>query len=261
MAWIPAGTFTMGSGRFSEERPQREVTVGRFAISQYEITFAEYERFARATGRRVPDSMGMNRNTHPVILVTWEDATRYAAWLSQETGRTYRLPSEAEWEYAAGAGLDSTYWWGFDIKPGMAHCFGCETGLDPRRPTAVGNFEPNPFGLHDMYGNVAEWVQDCWNNSYEGAPADGRAWTEGDCSYRVVRGGSYLSPPPSIRTSRRDRSVPTILMTQSGYEWSGKNEGRISRISYLVSRQFDSLADHFSSLLSTQPTFNYSRNL
>jgi formylglycine-generating enzyme required for sulfatase activity/serine/threonine protein phosphatase PrpC len=205
MVWIPSGTFTMGSGRFPEERPQREVSVERFAISRHEITFAEYERFARATGRRIPDNMGMNKNTHPVIMVTWEDASQYAAWLSRETGKSYRLPSEAEWEYAAGAGRDTTYWWGFDIKPGLAHCFGCESGLDSRRPTAVGSFEANPFGLYDMYGNVAEWVQDCWNNSYAGAPSDGQAWTDGDCSYRVVRGGSYLSPPPSIRTARRDR--------------------------------------------------------
>lgn len=205
MVRIPAGSFTMGSGRFPEERPQREVAVQRFAMSQYEITFAEYDRFARATGRRVPDSAGMDRSTHPVIQVTWEDAASYAEWLSRETGRNYRLPSEAEWEYAAGLGRDSSYWWGFNLKPGMAHCFGCETDLDPRRPTRVGSFDPNPFGLHDMYGNVAEWVQDCWNNSYQGAPTDGSAWLEGDCNYRVVRGGSYLSPPPSIRSARRDR--------------------------------------------------------
>lgn len=205
MVWIPAGKFTMGSGRTAEERPPREVSVARFAISQYEITFTEYDRFARATGRRIPDSAGMNRNTHPVIQVTWDDAAQYAEWLSRETGHNYRLPSEAEWEYAAGAGRETTYWWGFELLPGKAHCFGCESGLDPRSPTSVGQFEPNPFGLYDMYGNVAEWVQDCWNRNYAGAPTDARPWTEGDCSYRVVRGGSYGSPPPSIRTARRDR--------------------------------------------------------
>lgn len=208
MVWIPAGTFQMGSPGSSgnaEERPRHEVSVDRFAMSKYEVTIAQYKKFARATGREIPDDMYMEEKTHPVVYVKWDDAFYYAKWLSRQTGEDYRLPSEAEWEYAAGAGKTTPFWWGFEEKPGMAHCFGCGTGLDPRKPTKVGSFDPNPFGLHDMTGNVAEWVQDCWHDDYKGAPGDGSVWEGGECSYRVVRGGAYSTPMLSVRHAKRDK--------------------------------------------------------
>ncbi len=208
MLVIPAGTFEMGSPGTSgnaDERPRRTVKVKRFAISKHEITFAEYEKFTRATGKNVPDNLYMDKATHPVIFVSWDDAFNYTRWLSRQTGKKYHLPTESQWEYAAGAGSRAPFWWGFAEEPGRAHCFGCDTGLDPRKPTRVGSFQPNPFGVHDTAGNVAEWVRDCWHDNYVNAPVDDSVWEGGDCSVRIVRGGSYNSPPQSIRHARRDK--------------------------------------------------------
>ncbi|MGH8248951.1 MAG: formylglycine-generating enzyme family protein, partial [Gammaproteobacteria bacterium] len=208
MVWIPAGTFEMGSpgsSRNADERPRHKVTMTRFAIGKNEITFAEYERFAAGAGRKIPDNLYLDKATHPVIFVTWDDAFYYAKWLSDQTGKKYSLPSEAQWEYAAGAGKTSPFWWGFEEEPERAHCFGCGTGFDPRKPTKVGSFKPNPFGVFDMTGNVAEWVRDCWHDTYTGAPPDAAVWEGGDCTYRVARGGAYSSPPQSIRHAKRDR--------------------------------------------------------
>ncbi len=209
MVWIPAGTFQMGSPGSSphaEERPRHEVKVKPFALSKYEITFAEYDKYAKARGLRPPKSANMKRDKYPVIFVRWDDAYNYAQWLSQQTGHTYRLPSEAEWEYAAGTGKRSPHWWGYNIEPNRAHCqFGCESRFDPNRPTQIGSFPANRFGIHDTAGNVTEWVEDCWHPNYQGAPTNGKVWAGGDCVYRVVRGGSYSSPEDSIRHSKRDK--------------------------------------------------------
>ncbi|MDX1514431.1 MAG: SUMF1/EgtB/PvdO family nonheme iron enzyme [Gammaproteobacteria bacterium] len=206
MVTIPGGTFQMGSGGHTveaDERPQHEVTVDAFAMSKYEITFAEYEQFAKSTGRKVPDNQFMDKETHPVIFVSWDDAYAYTQWLSKETGHKYRLPTEAEWEYAAAAGTKTTYWWGYEVGSNNAHCFDCKTGLNPRQPTMVGRFKPNPFGLHDTAGNVMEWVHDCYHPTYEGAPGDGSVFEGGDCSSRVARGGAYSSTSKSIRPQKR----------------------------------------------------------
>jgi formylglycine-generating enzyme required for sulfatase activity/serine/threonine protein phosphatase PrpC len=208
MVWIPAGTYQMGSpgtSSFAEERPQHKVTLRRFAMSKYEITFAQYDKFARATHRRRPNNLHLDKRTYPVFNVKWADAYNYAKWLSRQTGKKYRLPSEAEWEYAASGGKTSTYWWGYDEKPGLAHCFDCGTKLDSRKPTRIGSFAPNPFGVNDTAGNIAEWVQDCWHKDYNGAPSDGSVWKGGDCTNRVARGGSYGSPLTSIRHTKRDK--------------------------------------------------------
>lgn len=212
---IAAGSFRMGSNRFRDERPEHEVTVKPFAISQHEITIAEYERYARATGEALPATSGMNKTDHPVINVTWTQAAGYAAWLSQQTGEQYRLPTEAEWEYAATAGRKTDYWWGVVMEPDRAHCFGCDSDLVPGMPIQVGSYPANPFGLYDMAGNVAEWVQDCWHKNYEDAPVlSNEAWTSGgNCQLRIVRGGSYNSPPTSLRHSRRDK-----FDASSGYD-------------------------------------------
>ncbi|MFQ5660082.1 MAG: SUMF1/EgtB/PvdO family nonheme iron enzyme [Gammaproteobacteria bacterium] len=209
MVWIPAGEFDMGSpgsSRHKEERPRHHVKIKKFAVSMYEITFAEYDKFAKATGRKQPDNLYMSRDTHPVIFVTWDDAYYYTQWLSEQTGHSYRLLSEAEWEYAAGTGKRSPYWWGYNMEPNMAHCqLGCGSKYDPKKPTEIGSFEPNPFGVYDTNGNVAEWVVDCWHPDYKNAPGNGKVWIGGDCVFRVVRGGSYFSPEDSIRHAKRDK--------------------------------------------------------
>lgn len=208
MVTIPAGSFDMGSSgssRFTEERPRHKVTLEKFAISKYEVSFAEYERFAKAKGRKIPDNLYLDKDTHPVIYVSWDDAFYYAKWLSEETGHKYSLPSEAQWEYAASTGKKSPFWWGYEEEPGKAHCFGCGSGFDPRKPSKLGSFAPNAFGVYDTAGNVSEWVQDCWHDDYKDAPTDGSVWEGGDCSFRVVRGGSYSSPPSSLRSQKRDK--------------------------------------------------------
>ncbi len=208
MVWLPAGTYAMGSpdntADFSE-RPQHPVSLPRFAIGQYEVTIAEYARFAGATGRKLPKTGDLDRATHPVFFVTWDDALAYVKWLSSQTGKSYRLPTEAEWEYAARGGTTGNYWWGRDLEAGKAHCFACETGLDPRQPTRIGRFEANPYGLYDTAGNVEEWVHDCFHDSYEGAPGDGSVFEGGDCRHRVVRGGGYSSGPKGLRASARNK--------------------------------------------------------
>jgi len=208
MVMVPAGSYEMGSSgstRFTEERPRHKVTLKKFAISKYEVTASDYEKFATATGKKIPDNLYLDKETHPVIYVSWDDAYYYAKWLSEQTGHKYSLPSEAQWEYAASTGKKSPFWWGYEEEPGRAHCFGCGSGFDPRKPTSIGSFSPNAFGIYDTAGNIAEWNQDCWHEDYNGAPTDGSVWEGGDCSYRVVRGGSYISPPNSLRSQKRDK--------------------------------------------------------
>ena len=179
MIVIPAGKFRMGDiqGRgLKVEQPVHEVHIRRpFAVSRYEITFNQYDEFAKASGRQLPDDEGFGRGRRPVIRVSWNEAVEYTAWLSQQTGKHYRLPTEAEWEYAARGGTDTAYWWGNEMKPGFANCTSCGTPPDKRQTMPVGSFKPNPFGLYDTVGNVREWVQDCWHDSYQGAPSDGLA--------------------------------------------------------------------------------------
>jgi len=207
MVALPGGEFRMGgTGAFgADETPRHLVRVRPFAMSVYEVTFADYDRFAAATGRRKPSSNGLDRKTTPVFNVSWDNALAYAKWLSKQTGRKYRLPSEAEWEYAARAGATSSYWWGTDKGKGMAHCFDCGTELNTSRPARVGSYPPNPFGLYDTAGNLYEWVHDCYHRNYQGAPDDGSVWEGGDCSVRMVRGGAYRSPATSMRVESREK--------------------------------------------------------
>lgn len=214
MVVIPAGTFVMGSpeseqGRRSDEGPQHEVSIRSFALGRTEVTFDEYDRFAEATGRKRPNDEGWGRGSRPVINVSWDDATAYAEWLSEQTGKGYRLPSEAEWEYAARAGTTTRYSWGDDIDCGKAR-YGFNSGEcgQQRSTDTVGGFPANAFGLLDMHGNVWEWTQDCWHGNYEGAPGDGSAWLEadnGECARRVVRGGGWNSRPQGLRSAIRLR--------------------------------------------------------
>ena len=207
MVVIPAGRFRMGcvSGRDcrDNEQPVHEVRVEAFELSKYEVTFEEYDRFTDATGREWADDEGWGRGRRPVINVSWEDAVAYTKWLSGQTGERYRLPSEAEWEDAARSGTKKKYSWGNEIGRNRANCDGCGSRWDDRQTAPAGSFGPNGWGLHDLHGNVCERVQDCWNWSYQGAPTNGSAWESGDCSLRVVRGGSWFDDPRSLRSAYR----------------------------------------------------------
>ena len=207
MVVIPAGSFRMGcvSGRDCEssEYPVHEVRVASFELSKYEVTFEEYDTFTDATGRERADDSGFGRGRRPVVNVSWEDAVDYTQWLSSQTGEHYRLPSEAEWEYAARAGSTTMYSWGNYIGDNRANCYGCGSRWDSQT-APVGSFSANRWGLHDMHGNVWEWVQDCWNDNYRGAPDDGSAWESGNCHRHVSRGGSWGIGPRGLRSAERD---------------------------------------------------------
>jgi formylglycine-generating enzyme required for sulfatase activity len=222
MVVVPAGGFRMGDdagGVNDSALPAHDVVIARaFAVGRFEVTFNEYGQFARATGRTAPDDPDPGRGSRPVTGVSWDDANAYASWLSAESGERYRLLSEAEWEYAARAGSSSAYSLGEDPLglcahantadrsfhrkyPKFDHALPCDDGHADTAP--VGSFRANAFGLHDVHGNVSEWVQDCWHESYDGAPADGSAWLDGECGSRVQRGGSYFDGPQIQRSATR----------------------------------------------------------
>ena len=206
---IPAGEFMMGSpeseeGHNDSEGPQHGVTVRSFALGVTEVTFNEWAACVRGGGCNGyrPDDRGWGAGVRPVINVSYEDAQAYVSWLSEETGAAYRLPSEAEWEYAARAGTTTPFHTGATISTDQAnydgnHVYGSgRRGTYRERTTPVGTFPPNAFGLYDVHGNVLEWVNDCWHDSYRGAPSDGTAWTAGgNCGRRVLRGGSWFFSP------------------------------------------------------------------
>ncbi len=207
---IPAGSFMMGSpagekGRSDDERQHRVPIKQAFAMGKYEVTFAEYDRFAEATGREKPEDWGWGRGQRPVINVDWHDAVAYAEWLSQETGQHYRLPTEAEWEYAARAGTQTVYWWGDDIGHNKANCWGCGSQWDSKQTAPVGSFKANPWGLYDTVGNVREWTCSVYEGNYSG--------TEQNCardagSIRVFRGGSWRNSPRFVRAALRLHFAP-----------------------------------------------------
>jgi formylglycine-generating enzyme required for sulfatase activity len=217
MLVLPAGSFLMGSPedepeRSSDEGPQLRVEVAAFAIGRTEVTFEQYDRFAKSTGRKLPDDAGWGRGRRPVINVSWEDASAYAAWLSDQTRQRYRLPSEAEWEYATRAGTQRPFSTGDCIHTDQANYNGnydyqaCGARSDSyrRKTVPTGSLPANPWGLHEVHGNVWEWVQDCFHDSYKGAPDDGSAWeVGGDCTLRVVRGGGWISKPENLRSANR----------------------------------------------------------
>ena len=206
MVVIPAGRFRMGcvSGLEcqDDEKPVHEVTIPEpFALSVHEVTFEDYDRF---TYPNTIDDLGWGRGNRPVIKVSWDDAKAYVAWLSSETGAEYRLPSEAEWEYAARAGSETKYGWGNEIDSNRANCVLHYCGDQWEYTSPAGSFKPNSWGLHDMHGNVGELVEDCRNDDYAGSPSDGGAWLQGECNLRVLRGGSWDNDPWTFRAASRD---------------------------------------------------------
>jgi formylglycine-generating enzyme required for sulfatase activity len=213
MIKIEPGDFCMGSDKGAyDERPRHKVFIHKaFRIGRYEVTFDEYDAFVRASKRRRSSDEQWGRGQRPAINVSWEDAFAYVKWLSLMTGKRYRLPSEAEWEYAARGGTETAYWWGDELKQDgkvLANCSGCGSEWDKSQTAPVGSFKPNPFGLYDTAGNVWEWVQDCWHVDYEAASDDGSAWENESCGRRVVRGGSWYSGPLYLRSAARDWGDP-----------------------------------------------------
>ena len=225
MVEIRAGRFWMGCepGRvfFDDEYPAREVRLeSGFALAKRETTFAEWDACLSrggCNGYRPNDYYGRGPGDRPVIDVSWNDARAYAAWLSLETGRSYRLPSEAEWEYAARAGATTAYSWGNEIGQNRANCGECGTRRDIPWTLPAGSFASNAWGLHDMHGNVWEWVQDCWNSSYAGAPSDGRPWLEDACEVRVIRGGAWDSSKLFLRAASRVRRSANLRNIDGGF--------------------------------------------
>jgi formylglycine-generating enzyme required for sulfatase activity len=268
---IPSGEFTMGSpaaesGRGVDEGPQHPVSIAQpFALGRSEVTVAEFRRFVQDTGYqteaerdsraqgcagfiyadpaargpspqpftswRSPGLAQAQADPHPVLCVSWNDARAYAQWLSKKTGKRYRLPSEAEWEYAARAGNGAARFWGedpvqacryanvADLSRFQTWSFGqkheCTDGHYFTSP--AGGYAPNRFGLYDMIGNVWEWTEDCWNASYAGAPADGSAWLAGDCTQRVLRGGSWSTVPRYARSATRYKNPADFRDNLTGF--------------------------------------------
>ncbi|MEK8018981.1 MAG: SUMF1/EgtB/PvdO family nonheme iron enzyme, partial [Candidatus Parabeggiatoa sp.] len=216
MVRIPAGTFRMGDiqgGGDDDEQPVHTVSVKRFAMGRYEITFADYDRCAKATGQPLPDYEGWGRGNRPVINVSWNDVTAYAEWLSEQTGQHYRLPTEAEWEYAARAGTSTRYWWGNTASHEYANygtdecCDGLAKGKDRWKYTSpVGSFAANPFGLYDTAGNVWEWTCSEYEDPYNGKEKSCLSKNRSnDDSLFVLRGGSWFVGAMRMRSSFRGR--------------------------------------------------------
>ena len=266
MVVVPAGSFSMGSpggeeGRKDREGPLHRVSLDGFALGKHEVSVGEFRRFVEATGYRTDaekntgdsgcyamdpndgqwgwragrywDSPGFSQSErHPAVCLSWNDATAYVKWLAQSTGKAYRLPSEAEWEYAARAGSITARPWGDDPNQACRNANVADQTKSPSGVTfnpkhecndgvfftaAVGSFLANGFGLHDMIGNALEWVGDCWNESYSGAPSDGSGWNSGDCGKRVVRGGSWYVVPALARSASRNWLDTTFRYVSSGF--------------------------------------------
>jgi formylglycine-generating enzyme required for sulfatase activity len=223
MVVVPAGTFMMGSpddepGRSRDEGPRHEVTFARpFAVGRHGVTRGQFTAFVNATGHKAagswPNTGVQQDDSHPVVQISWDDAKAYAAWLAKITGQPYRLPTEAEWEYAARAGTTTPFWWGSSITPAQANYDGRylyegggSKGEYRKGTVPAGSFDPNPWGFYNVHGNVWEWCEDTWHDTYEGAPTEGSAWIKEGQNHRVLRGGSWYNPPRYLRSALRGRN-------------------------------------------------------
>ena len=194
-----------------QQRPVHSVTVPAFSLGKYEVTFAQWDAFVAdgGCGGYTPDDKGWGRGSRPVINVSWDDVQGFIDWLNAKTGGNFRLLTEAEWEYRTRAGSGTKYSWGNSIGSNRANCDRCGSRWGRDRTAPVGSFSANAWGLQDMHGNVWEWVQDCWNRSYVSAPTDGSAWMSGNCSLRVIRGGSWHYGPGFLHSAYRSRNTRT----------------------------------------------------
>ena len=232
MVYISAGSFRMGDiqgGGDSDEKPVHRVSVKAFLMSATEVTFDQWDACVAAGGcSHKPGDEGWGRGSRPVINVSWKDTQQYVKWISSKTGEQYRLPSEAEWEYAARAGSETKYFFGNSASDLCRYANGAaaETDFswrnkdcrdDYQRTAPVASFTANAFGLYDMHGNVWEWTQDCWNGSYKGAPSDGTAWLSGNCGRRVLRGGSWYYFPNNLRSASRYYDSTGFRINSNGF--------------------------------------------
>jgi formylglycine-generating enzyme required for sulfatase activity len=259
MVGIPAGTFVMGSppsekGRFDSEGPLHDVAIKAFALGKYDVTSAEFLTFLRETGYQPAacgsildmkwSSPGHGRayapfsgepSHWPAVCLDWHDAEKYIAWLNDKARAAnpnlnhakdaYRLPTEAEWEYAARAGTTTARWWGNDIGADRANCNGCGSKWDNRLFADVDSFKPNPFGLYGMLGNAWQWTADCWHPNYVDAPDDGSAWKDESCDKHVIRGGSWSNLPVFVRSAARSGSG----RNSGDYDYSSLTGFRVAR--------------------------------
>jgi formylglycine-generating enzyme required for sulfatase activity len=232
MTVVPAGSFTMGASeaerqapKYSNETPQHTVTLAQpFAVSKFDVTFADWDACVAGGGcdDYSPNDWNFGRGQRPTIDVNWADAQRYVAWLSRVTGKPYRLLSESEYEYVARGETTTIYPWGDNVTldgKAMTNCGGCGDSQWANQKTApVGSFPPNGFGLYDMVGNVWQWTEDCWHESFQGAPEDGAAWIAGgDCDNRVIRGGGWTSASVNVRSAIRVGVTATLRSTDGGF--------------------------------------------
>jgi formylglycine-generating enzyme required for sulfatase activity len=261
MVAVPAGSFLMGSpahepGRFDAEGPLHRVTIKAFALGKYDVTSAEFLSFLRDTGYQpepcnpiqnigwrspgdgiayAPSPSQFEPPRWPAVCLDWRDAHAYIDWLNKKARAArpalaarpgpYRLPSEAEWEYAARGGTTTARWWGDAIGQAHANCNGCGSQWDYNTLADVDAFAANPFGLYGMLGNAWQWTEDCWHPSYAGAPADGRAWTSGACDKHVIRGGAWNNLPVFVRSAARSAAAPN----GKDYDYSSLAGFRIAR--------------------------------
>ncbi|CAE6771003.1 Hercynine oxygenase [Paraburkholderia domus] len=219
MIALPAGAFPMGSNTDDpSEKPVHHVTIGApFAIGKYAVTVEQWNACvaANACQKLTPESNTIK--AAPARDLSWDDAQQYVKWLSKVTGKPYRLPTEAEWEYADRGGTTTAYWWGDQMRKGNANCKDCGDPWHKEGPETAGSFAPNPVGLYDMNGSVWEWVADCWHNSYQGAPADGHAWDTPSCDMRVIRGGSWREGGSYMLSATRFKYSASVRQSQDGF--------------------------------------------
>src|SRR5262249_19368698 len=204
----------MGSNDDLSEKPIHRVTIKPFAISKFPVTVREWKACVAAKACTYEAS---GKDDAPVTNVSWTDAQQFTRWLSQVTQKQFRLPSEAEWEYAARGGTGTKFWWGDQLRPDTANCKGCNEPYDAAQPLTGGSLKPNPFGLHHMGGGVNQWVADCWHKNYQGAPTDGSPWLEAACLSYVIRSGWWRNDRSYVRSASRDHYDTNVRYPTHGF--------------------------------------------
>ncbi|CAD6520659.1 Hercynine oxygenase [Paraburkholderia hiiakae] len=216
---VTPGNFTMGiDNDDASERPAHRVTISHsYALAKYAVTVAQWNACVAASAcPRLSNENNASPNA-PVRDLSWDDAQQYVKWLSKVSGKPYRLPTEAEWEYAARAGTETRYWWGNDMRKGTANCKDCGPPWHAEAPNDVGSFPANAFGFYDMAGGVWEWTSDCWHNSYKNAPNDGHSWDEPNCQTRVIRGGSWRDGAGYMLAATRFKYDSSVRYEANGF--------------------------------------------